>query len=88
MDLSFGRGRRGHAAEPVRLDYPRLIAILVALQAASRSAQVESALAAPAAGPASPVDRLVALLNRAPGYAAAARAPGGSFNPSVAGGSP
>ena len=83
MDLSFGRARRRRAIAPLRLDYPRLIAILSAAQAASRTAEIDGRLARLGAGVPRPLEELVALLDPG-GQVAGAGALNGSFNPGVA----
>ena len=88
MDLSFGLGRARHRAAPVLLDYPQLTAIVTAIQAASRTAQVENGLCRGAAAAATPVDKLVALFACGADWIAAAQALGGSFNPAAAGRAP
>jgi hypothetical protein len=85
MDLGFSRwdALRTDAA-PAPLDYSRLIASLVAMQARSRTAASEATLAADAfAGP-SPVAALVRLFEAAPGWVEALPALEGSFHPHLA----
>ncbi len=88
MDLSFGRKRRRRTAAPVRLDYPRLTAILAAAQANSATARIEGCLSHGGGAQITPVDGLVALLESGSGWSEGARAMGGSFHPGVAGRAP
>jgi len=86
MDLSFGLDRdRRIAAEPVRLDFPRLIAILAAAQAASRTARIADQLARPERAICGSVEALVALFDESRNRGSAERALAGSFNPGAAG---
>ena len=86
MDLSFGLSReRRTAAEPVRLDFPRLIAILAATQAASRTAGIADQLSRPEHTVGSPVEALVALFDAGRQRGAAQHVLAGSFNPAAAG---
>lgn len=85
MDLSFGRTRKRRTAAPVRLDYPRLTAIVAAAQAASATAGVEGRLSQHGSARVTPVEGLVALLESDAGWMEAARALRGSFHPGVAG---
>lgn len=85
MDLSFGRKRKRRSAVPVRLDFPRLTAILASAQAASAVAAIEARLSHHGSAEVTPVEGLVALLESDAGWMQAARALDGSFHPGVAG---
>jgi len=82
MDLSFGRSRGTLKAAPLRLDYPRLIAILTATQGASRTARVAGRIQA--GGLNGSADGLVALFDPGSDWIAVTAVLGGSFNPRVA----
>ena len=84
MDLSFGRKRKRRTAVPVRLDYPRLTAIVAAAQAASATAGIEGRLSREGGAQVTPVEELVAMLESGAGWIEAAHALGGSFHPGVA----
>ena len=88
MDLSFGRKRKRRTTAPVRLDYPRLTAILASAQANSATARIDGRLAQDSSGRVTPVEGLVALLESGSGWIEAARALEGSFHPGVAGRAP
>ena len=81
MDLSFARFRAQPSA-PLPLDYPRLIAILVSVQGASRTAQVAARIAREDL-PRARSGGLVALFDSGCDPIAAAAALGGRFNPAV-----
>jgi hypothetical protein len=82
MDLSFGRNRAMHKAAPLRLDYPRLIAILTSVQGASRTVQVAARLQSGSLN--GTPDGLVALFDPGADWMAVTAVLGGSFNPRVA----
>ena len=88
MDLSFGRSRKRRSATAVRLDYPRLTAIVASAQAASETARIEGRLSRDGSAQGTPVEGLVALLESGSGWIEAARALDGSFHPGVAARSP
>ncbi|MDB5662711.1 MAG: hypothetical protein JWM38_2393 [Sphingomonas bacterium] len=88
MDLSFGRGWKTTAAASLRLDYPRLVAILASAQGSSRTAEVASQIAIAGDTPVGTVQGLVAVLDPRPGWLVAGRVLSGSFNPEVAVGPP
>jgi hypothetical protein len=82
MDLSFGRKHARRTVAALRLDYPRLIAILASVQSASRTAQVAGRLSRGRISPAE--DGLVALFDPGADWMAVTAKLGGSFNPRVA----
>jgi len=85
MDLSFGRNALDIASSTaVRLDYPGLVAILAAAQAASPTARIESRMSRRAEVANTPLDALVALMDPQAGWIAAAGALAGSFHPAIA----
>lgn len=89
MDLSFGdfaqhKLRAGSAAAPLRLDFPRLIAILASIQGASRTAQVAGWLPQADAAGRNQAGSLVAILDPQADWMVAAAAQRWSFNPKVA----
>jgi hypothetical protein len=82
MDLSFGRKGARRAATALRLDYPRLLAILASVQGSSRTARVASRLSGGEATRAE--DGLVALFDPGADWIAVTAVLGGSFNPRAA----
>ena len=82
MDLSFGRNRVKRQTVPLRLDYPRLIAILTSVQGASRTAQLAGRVEAGSLS--GTPDGLVALFDPGCDWIAVTAVLGGSFNPRVA----
>jgi hypothetical protein len=78
MDLSFGRNRARRTAAALRLDYPRLLAILASVQGASRTARVAGRLSR--GGTTCAEDGLVALFDPGADWIAVTAVLGGSFN--------